>query len=155
MAYDSGRADTGLEIYHGFDATFGATTVDHKVRGPKGKVGFVRDIQVDVLVTLVGTTTVPEITVGAASGTVEYARFRLGSTATAGLAAGVVARASQLIAGPQNTGNVPRTFSDFAGHVALETTRIPADTDFFISAKAGVGGTPAGGGVWRVHIQWF
>lgn len=155
MAYDVGQYTHGVEILHGVDTTFGATTVDHKVRGPKGKVGFVRDIQVDVLVTLVGTTTVPEITVGTATGTVEYARFRLGTTATAGYTAGTVARASQLIAGPLNNGSNPRTFSDFAGHVALETARIPADTDFFISAKAGVGGTPAGGGVWRVHIQWM
>lgn len=155
MAYDSGRADTGLEIYQGSDATFGATTVDHKVRGPKGKVGFVRDIQCDVLVTLVGTTTVPEITVGVSTGDVTYARFRLGTSATAGLAAGTVARASQLISGALNNGSNPRTFSDFAGHVALETARLPADTDFFITAKAGTGGAPAGGGMWRVHIQWF
>lgn len=153
MSYDTGDFTQGIEQYQTFDATFGATTVTHVVRGPKGKTGWVRDIQCDVLVTLVGTTTVPEVTVGASSGAVEYGRFRLGTSATAGYTAGTVARASQLAV--SGTGGIPRVLSDFSGHVALETARIPADTDFHITGKAGVGGTPAGGGVVRVKIQWL
>jgi hypothetical protein len=62
---------------------------------------------------------------------------------------------ASLISGPGNTGGVPPVLSDFAGHVALETARIPADTAFFISGTAGVGGAPAGTARREVIIDWF
>ncbi len=164
MSYDS--PDLEELIYT--DATFGATTVNHNYIGPKSKVGFVRDIVVDVAVALVGTTSVPEINVGTASGDFTYGRFRLGTSATAGYGTGVF-RASQLA----TTGVPPRTLSDYAGHVVLDggpygssgiaggsygtqvpQGRIPADTAFVITNKAGVG-TPAGGGTVKVVIEWL
>ena len=130
-------------------SAFGAATSNHGVKGPKGKRGIVRDIIVDLTAAAVGTTTVPEVKVGASNGANEYARFRLGTSATAGYAAETY-RARALV-----TGNpVPPTLSDFAGHVALETADIPADTRAVISLTAGVGGTPAGTGRVTVIIDW-
>jgi hypothetical protein len=151
------------------DATFGATTVAHNVEGPKGCTGYVRDIIVDVAVALVGTTTVPEIDVGTTSGDFTYGRYRLGTTAILGYGTGIHRAGQEAI-----TGNPPRTLADYTGHVVLDggpygttgsvfggsstTTyplgRIPKDTAFVITCTAGVGGTPAGGGIVRVHIDW-
>jgi hypothetical protein len=153
MSYDKPQR----EVYVFTDATFGATTVVHNIIGPKGCFGIVRDIEVDVTTALVGTTTVPEIDVGNASGDATYGRYRLGTTAIAGYGTGVH-RASQEAA---VIGNPPRAASDFAGHVVLDggaglaTGRIPADTAAVITSKAGVGGTPAGGGTVRVTVDWI
>lgn len=153
MSYDNPQR----EVYVFNDATFGATTVAHHAMGPKGCVGIVRDIEVDVTTAMVGTTTVPEVDVGNASGDASYGRYRLGTSAIAGVATGVH-RASQEAA---VTGNPPRAANDFAGHVVLDggaslaTGRIPANTAFFITNTAGVGGTPAGGGIVRVTIDWM
>src|SRR5467141_1063928 len=98
-------------------SAFGATTETFTHIGPKGKRGLVRDVLVHITADMVGTTTVPEVAVGASSGTSEYARYRLGTSATAGYtAASSPKRASQ----EAITGNPPRTLSDYAGHVALE-----------------------------------
>lgn len=139
------------EVYESATGAFGATTADKKYVGPKGKRGLVRDIEVFLTADAVGTTSVPEVTVGAASGTTEYARWRLGTTAIAGYtAASTPKRALSLV-----TGNpTPPVLNDFTGHVALETAFIPADTAFFITGKAGVG-TPAGTGYHRVTVDWF
>lgn len=147
------------ELYIFNDGTFGATTVNHNMIGPKGCVGFVRDIIVDVATALVGTTTVPEVDVGTASGDTTYGRYRLGTSAIAGYGTGIH-RASQEA---QVKGNPPRNAEDFAGHVELDgyplnasgyAGRIPADTAFVITSKAGVGGVPAGGGKVMVEIEW-
>lgn len=97
------------------DATFGATGVTHQIMGPKGKVGFVRDIIVDVTTSLVGTTTVPEVQVGISSGDFTFGRYRLGTAATTGYATGMHRAAMEPI-----TGNPPRTLADFTGHVVLD-----------------------------------
>lgn len=132
---------------------FGNATAIETYIGPKGKKGIVRDIEVELTADAVGTTTVPEINVGTASGDVSYARFRLGTTATAGYtAAGTPLRAATLCGG---AGGVPPTLSDYAGHVALETAQIPADTPFVITNKAGTGGAPAGTGYSVVTIDWY
>lgn len=144
MGYDNPQR----EVYSFLDATFGATTVSHQHIGPKGKVGIVRDIEVDIDVTLVGSTTAPEVTVGATAGASEYARFRLGTAAGTPYAANTTRRARQISAGQP-------TFEDFTGHVKLETAQLPADTQFVISNNAGTGGSPAGGGLVRVTIDWF
>jgi hypothetical protein len=144
------------EVYYLPSSAYGATTASKTIMGPKGKKGIVTDIVVLLSADNVGTTTVPEVTVGSAAGLVEYARFRLGTTATAGYAAANTPfRARALTATAQgNTGGVVPTLVDFAGHVLLETASIPADTAIVISGKAGVGGTPAGTFEAYVHVRW-
>lgn len=112
MAYE--QADNELWGW-AEDQTFGATGVTHQIMGPKGKVGFVRDIIVDVTTALVGTTTVPEINVGISSGDFTFGRYRLGTVATTGYGTGMHRASMEPI-----TGNPPRTLADFAGHVVLD-----------------------------------
>lgn len=112
MSYDNPDTVT----YFWTDATFGATTVNHFITGPKGKVGFVRDIEVDVATALVGTTTVPEIDVGIATGDTTYGRYRLGTAVGAGYPVGSHKASNE----PAIVGNPPRTANDFAGHVVLD-----------------------------------
>jgi hypothetical protein len=140
------------EIVYFPSSAFGGATESKKLVGPKGKKGIVRDVLQTVTADLVGTTTVPEVTVGATAGATEYGRFRLGTAAGAGyLAANSPFRARNLV-----TGNpTPPVFNDFAGHVALETAEIPADTGYFITRKAGTGGAPAGTGESWVVIDWY
>ena len=133
-------------------ATFGATTISRRIIGPKGRKGFVRDIQVDVTTTLVGTTTVPEVQVGTAQADSSYARFRLGTSATAGYAAGIY-RAAQV--GGYTLQDGTPNFEDFTGHVKMNTAQIPVDTAAVITLLAGTGGVPAGGGAVRVTIDWI
>jgi hypothetical protein len=140
------------EVYESATGAFGATTASKSYLGPKGKKGIVRDIEVFLTADAVGTTTVPEVTVGSAAATPTYARFRLGTAAGTGYtAASTPRRARNLV-----TGNpTPPVFNDFAGHVALETAEIPADAPFVISGVAGSGGAPAGTGYHRVTIDWY
>lgn len=141
-------------------AAFGASTISRRILGPRGKSGTVRDIRYYPTADAVGTTTVPEINVGSAASApgalfAEYARFRLGTTAIAGYtAAGGPYRARALYAVGPHTGGAPPTLNDYAGHVALETAKIPANTVVFISLVAGVGGSPAGTGTVEVDIDW-
>src|SRR6185437_5198660 len=112
MSYE--LSDT-REYSWGTDATFGATTVSHYIVGPKGKVGFLRDVTVDVTASLVGTTTVPEIDLGISSGDFTFGRYRLGTTAIAGYGVGPHSASQEAI-----TGNPPRALADYAGHVVLD-----------------------------------
>lgn len=140
------------EVYESATGAFGATTADKSYIGPAGKKGLVRDIEVFLTADAVGTTTVPEVSVGSASTLVEYARFRLGTTAILG----IVATATPLRARSLVTGSgAAQTAVDFTAHVKLETGLIPADTKFVISGVAGTGGSPAGTGYHRVRIDWF
>lgn len=156
MSYDQAQN----QDYIFTDATFGATGVAHNVIGPKGCVGIVRDIEVDVSTSLVGTTTVPEIAIGISSGDSTYGRYRLGTNISTGYATGIH-RASQ----ESITGNPPRNLQDFAHHAELDgypldanfralLGRIPKDTALVITCLAGTGGSPAGGGQVRVRIDW-
>lgn len=111
MSYNN--SDT-REYSWGIDQTFGATTVTHQIVGPKGKVGFVRDISVDVATSLSGTV-VPEIDIGLTSGDYTYGRYRLGTTASGGYNVGPHSAGQEAI-----TGNPPRTLADFTGHVVLD-----------------------------------
>lgn len=147
MSYDKPQTETYVQP----SSAFGATTEAFKIFGPKGKKGYVRDIEVVLTAAAVGTTTVPEVVVGATSGATEYARFRLGSAAGTGYAAGSH-RATQKI-GDKGT-EFGKALEDFTGHVKLATAVIPADTEIFITRVAGVGGTPAGTGASRVIIDW-
>ena len=131
---------------------FGNSTATFNYIGPKGREGHVEDIVVDITANMVGTTTVPEIDVGTASGDTTYARYRLGSAAGTGYTAASTPKRAQQEAW---TGNPPIALSDFAGHVALNTARIPKDTAFVITLKAGTGGAPAGTASVYVVIKWF
>jgi len=111
MSYE--QAD--IQTYSWINATFGATSVTNYIVGPKGKVGFVREIEVDVATSLVGTTTVPEIDLGVSSGDYTYGRYRLGSTAILGYGVGPHSASQEAI-----TGNPPRALADYAGHVVLD-----------------------------------
>jgi hypothetical protein len=144
------RPDT--RHYKSAVGAFGATTATESYIGPKGKKGIVRDIEVLLTADAVGSSAVPEIDVGSSSGDVSYARFRLGTSATAGLAA----TSTPIRARSQVTGNgSAQTNSSFTGYVALETASIPADTAFVITNKQGSGGSPAGTGYSVVTIDWF
>ena len=145
MSYDNPQR----EVYVQPSSAFGATTESQQYMGPKGKKGLVRDIDVDISADMVGTTTVPEIAVGAASATAEYGRFRLGTVIGTGYTSAAGPRRATVVSGGKDT------LSDFAAHVQLATAFIPADTAFFISRVLGVGGTPAGTGRSRVVIDWF
>jgi hypothetical protein len=152
MTIPAHYANPQVEVITIPSSAFGATTATYNYIGPKGREGHVEDIVVDISANMVGTTTVPEVDVGTASGDATYARYRLGSSATSGyLASATPKRASQ----EAWTGNPPITLSDFAGHVALNKARIPKDTAFVITLGAGVGGTPAGTGIVYVVIKWF
>lgn len=143
------------------ETAFGTGTLVHYIIGPPGKVGFVRDICVDLTVATVGTTSVPEVDIGIASGDFTYGRYRLGQSATVGNAIGVWAASNEVI-----TGFPPRNLQDYPGHVQL---------DGYPLGNAGIAGgtfltvTPLGripasgnrvtnvingtGNVWRIFFQ--
>lgn len=153
MSYDNPHR----EEYIFPSSAFGATTESKTYKGPPGKKGLVRDIITNLSADCVGTSAVPEIDVGNAASDYSYARHRLGTAAGAGnTAASTPYRASSLCDAAQGrTGGAAPTLSDFAGHVALETAYIPADTAFVITRKQGSGGTPAGTGDTIVIVDWF
>lgn len=150
MGYETPQTETYIQP----SSAFGATTESQKYIGPKGKSGYVREIDVDITADMVGTTTVPEIAVGASQGASEYSRFRLGTVIGTGYTSAAGPRRATQVS------NGKKTLADFAEHVKLTqdtvaATLIPADTAFFISRVAGVGGVPAGTGRSRVIIDWF
>lgn len=117
--------------------------------GPYGKKGKVKDIQVhSISASFVGTSTVPEVAIGATVGSNEYGRFRLGTAIGSGYTTSPVARRAR-----QETKN-QLSLTDFAEHVALEKADIPADTPFYVSLVAGTGGSPAGTSGVSVLIHW-
>lgn len=146
--------DPYREVYLMPSAAFGATTDTLKIIGPKGKKGLVRDIEVHLTADAVGTTSVPEIDVGNASGDYSYARFRLGSAAGAGYAAASGPYRASQVGGNTLMDDSP-SYEDFPGHVKMGSAYIPADTPAVITRTQGVGGTPAGTGIVRVTIDWF
>lgn len=160
-----------VEQYGIFALAFGATTTSKSFQGPPGRQGLVRDILVYLSANAVGTTSVPEVDVGSAAGDSSFARFLLGTTATAGYAANEYRARSLCAAAAGRTGGVPVQLNDFAHHIFLEGndasgtasipgttttyTYIPADTKFFVTGTAGVGGSPAGTGDIIVIVDWF
>lgn len=156
----------GTNVQEALQFGAAAETVAYEFIGPKGRKGIVRDIEIEVTENMVGTTTVPEINVGAAASTagtpsVDYARFRLGSAAGTGYATSVSPnplRASSLIQSKREVGaavNPGKQSLRFSEHVVLEKAFIPADTPFFISFREGVDGTETGAGRVRVEIDWI
>lgn len=111
MSYEQ----SDVQEYAWGNDNFGATSVVHYIVGPKGKVGFVRDLSCDVTTAMSGNTTVPEIQVGISSGDATYGRYRLGTAIGTGLGVGFAEASNELI-----TGNPPRNLQDFAHHVELD-----------------------------------
>ena len=152
MAIPAHYAQPQVEVLTFPAQAFGNATKLFNYVGPKGREGHVEDIVADISADMVGTTAVPEVDVGTASGDTSYARYRLGAAAGTGYTAAQGIRRAQQEAW---TGNPPIALSDFAGHVALNTARIPKDTAFVITLKAGTGGAPAGTASVYVVIKWF
>ena len=140
------------EVYTFPAQAFGAATKTFNVIGPFGKEGHVEDVVVDITADMVGTTAVPEVDVGTSSGDGSYAQYRLGTAAGTGYtAAQGIRRASQ----EAWTGNPPIALSDFANHMAMNKARIPKNTAFVVTLKAGTGGSPAGTANVYVIVKWF
>jgi len=150
---------------------FGGSTAAKVLQGPPGRKGLVRDILINVTTAMVGTTTVPELRVGTASSDSSFARWKLGTSATAGLGTGAY-RARYLTVNAQGrTGSKARQLADFTNHLALEGNDgsnspstaadangfcyLPADTAFYLTGVAGTGGTPAGTADVFLDIDWF
>lgn len=159
------------ERYTLLGSAFGGSTLSRTFQGPPGKKGIVRDIVIDVTTAMVGTTTVPELQVGNAQSDSSFARWRLGTTATAGLGTGEYRARSLCNAAQGRTGSKALQLNDFTAHIALEGNNgsnspalaadangfcyLPADTAFFITGLAGTGGSPAGTADVYVDIDWF
>lgn len=112
MAYDI----SDVELWQWAESsTWAATSVNRYIVGPLGKVGFVRDLMVEVTTSMVGTTTVPELQVGISSGDTTYGRYRLGTSTATGYNTGSYRASSELW-----VGNPPRALADFTGHVILD-----------------------------------
>jgi hypothetical protein len=119
MSYDQVGPSGQREEYGPWGAeTSGSGGITHQIIGPKGCVGFVRDILYEVTTSLIGTTTVPEIQVGISSGDSTFGRYRLGTSAIVGYNTGMHrAGDEQLVVALTNAG---RQLADFAGHVVLD-----------------------------------
>ena len=128
-------------------------------------------ILLTITTAMVGTTSVPEIRVGSAASDNSFARFLLGTSATAGYGTGEFRARTLCFNAQGRTGGKAEQLNDFANHIALEGNNgsgtvavaadsrgfayLPADTDFFITGVAGVGGVPAGTADVMVDIEWF
>jgi len=111
MSYDV--AD--VQEYSWGQDNFGAASVVHYIVGPKGKVGYVRDLSCDITTAMSGNTSVPEIQVGISSGDPTFGRYRLGTAIGTGLGVGFAEASNEAI-----VGNPPRNLQDFAHHVELD-----------------------------------
>lgn len=167
MTYDAPHT----ERYTLLAAAFGGGTLSRTFQGPPGKKGLVRDIVVDITTAMVGTTSVPELRVGTAASDNSFARWLMGTSATAGYAAGEYRARSLCQKAQGRTGSNAMQLNDFAHHIALEGNDgsgtvadaadshgfayLPADTAFYITGVAGVGGVPAGTADVFVDIDWF
>lgn len=146
MSYEQNGPSGQREEYGPWGSeAFGGTAVTHQIIGPKGCVGFVRDLMVELTVSGVGSTTVPELMVGISSGDSTFGRYRLGTSATAAYSTGMHrAGAEGLVV---NTNNAGRQLADFTGHVVLDggtyTTSGTAGGSY--STVVPAGRIPAGG----------
>jgi hypothetical protein len=93
---------------------FGGGTISRTLQGPPGKKGLVREILATVTTAMVGTTTVPELRVGTAASDNSFARWLMGTTATAGYGTGVFRARSLCFNAQGRTGEKPMQLNDFA-----------------------------------------
>ena len=110
---------------------FGAGGEAMTFRGPKGKQGTIKEINVDSYETFTSVTTEAFIRLGSATSGYEYVNMGLGTLADAA--------------------NVSMTA--VAADLVLEA--LPADTDVHITLVAPTGGTPAGKAHYHIMIEWY
>lgn len=112
MAYEV----SDVELYQWPElVAWAGTGTSRWIIGPRGKVGFVRDLMAEVTTSMVGTTSVPELQVGISSGDYTYGRYRLGTATATGYSTGPHRASAEAW-----TGNPPRTLADFTGHMVID-----------------------------------
>lgn len=146
MAYDNISAGSREEYGPWGAEAFGGGTITHQIIGPKGCVGFVRDLMVELTVATAGGTTVPELQVGIASADFTFGRYRLGTAVAVGYGLGMHRAGDEaLVVSLTNAG---RQLADYAGHVVLDggaygtITTVPGGSS---STVAPAGRIPASG----------
>jgi hypothetical protein len=116
-----------ISAYHDFGAGGEAMTF----RGPKGKQGTIKEINVDSFELFTNTTTEAFIRLGSATSGYEYVNMGLGTLADAA--------------------NAQLTAVD--ADLVLEA--LPADTDVHLTLVAPTGGTPGGKAHYHIMIEWY
>jgi hypothetical protein len=116
-----------ISAYHDFGAGGEAMTF----RGPKGKQGTIKEINVDSFELFTNTTTEAFIRLGSATSGYEYVNMGLGTLADAA--------------------NAQLTAVD--ADLVLEA--LPADTDIHLTLVAPTGGTPGGKAHYHIMIEWY
>lgn len=104
-------------------------------RGPKGKVGKIRDIMISGQTLCTAVTTGPFLQIGTVATPTLYANVAIGA-----LAAGA---------------NIEVLKDQPSAIVTGNAATLPADTDFQIKLVAPTGGSPAGKIFSEVIIDWF
>ena len=110
---------------------FGAATEALVIRGPSGKRGSIKEIEVEAIETFTNTTTEGFVRLGSGAAGYEYVNMGLGT-----LADGAQSR-----------------LTDVAADLVLDA--LPADTTVHLTLVAPTGGTPAGKAHVHVMIEWF
>ena len=116
-----------ISAYHDFGAGGEAMTF----RGPKGKQGTIKEINVDAFEVFNAVSSEAFIRLGSAASGYEYVNMGLGTLAD-GANAQLTAVAADLV---------------------LEA--LPADTDVHITLVAPTGGTPTGKAHYHIMIEWY
>ena len=110
---------------------FGAGGEAFTFRGPSGKQGTLKEIEVNATELFTATTAEGSIELGSSASGAQYADFGLGTTAD-----GATAR-----------------MTDTAADLVLAA--LPADTDIHVTYTAPTGGTPGGKGYVEVMVEWY
>lgn len=126
MSYSDPRP-YAFSYYHDFGAGTGSMTI----RGPEGKQGSIKEIDVEAIETFNAVTTEGAVNLGSSAAGTQYVNMGLGT----------------LAAGAQ------QSLTDTAADLVLDA--LPADTDIHLTLKAPTGGTPAGKAHVHVMIEWY
>ena len=110
---------------------FGAGGEAFTFRGPSGKQGTLKEIEVNATELFTATTAEGSIELGSSASGAQYATFGLGTTAD-----GATARAT-----------------DTDGDIVSQA--LPADTDIHVTYSAPTGGTPTGKAYVEVMVEWY
>jgi len=126
MSYSDPRP-YAYSYYHDFGAAGEAMIM----RGPKGKQGTIKEIEVEAIELFTATTTEAYIRLGSAAAGYEYVNMGLGT-----LADGAQTR-----------------LTDVSADLVLAA--LPADTDIHITLVAPTGGTPGGKAHYHIMVEWY